>query len=155
MPHLHSNCAWLHACVYVCVYIKHRSSAEKLKVSHSLGLTPQHMTRVGQDHIYTRCIYGMFGREITKYTVIYGAYNIHGSDQLYTWHVHMTPLCMYYTTLAGATCTTHPRATCLHPFWHIKNASVTFKRNPSVPKRRRDWRYAQGWPEPYKYTVYE
>ena len=24
--------------------------------------------------IYIRCIYGMFGREITKYTVIYGAY---------------------------------------------------------------------------------
>jgi hypothetical protein len=30
--------------------------------------------RVGQNHIYIRCIYGNLGREITKYTVIYGAY---------------------------------------------------------------------------------
>jgi len=29
--------------------------------------------RVGQT-IYIRCIYGISGREITKYTVIYGAY---------------------------------------------------------------------------------
>jgi hypothetical protein len=35
------------------------------------------MFRVGQNHIYTvyiRCIYGIFGREITIHTVIYGAY---------------------------------------------------------------------------------
>jgi len=31
--------------------------------------------RVGQaKNIYMRCIYGTFGREITKYTVIYNAY---------------------------------------------------------------------------------
>ena len=30
--------------------------------------------RVGQDHIYIRCIYGIFGRDVTKYTVIYGVY---------------------------------------------------------------------------------
>jgi len=28
--------------------------------------------------LYIRCIYGVFGREITKFTVMYGAY-IHGS----------------------------------------------------------------------------
>jgi hypothetical protein len=34
------------------------------------------MVRVGQNHIYIyiQCIYGTFGREITKYTVIYGGY---------------------------------------------------------------------------------
>jgi len=34
------------------------------------------MLRVGQNHIYIyiRCIYGIFGREFTKYKVIYGAY---------------------------------------------------------------------------------
>jgi hypothetical protein len=32
------------------------------------------MYRAGQNHIYIRCIYGIFGREITKHTVIYGAY---------------------------------------------------------------------------------
>jgi len=32
------------------------------------------VSRVGQNHIYIRCIYGIFGREITKYTVIYGVY---------------------------------------------------------------------------------
>jgi hypothetical protein len=32
--------------------------------------------RVGHNHIYiyTRCIYGIFGREFTKYTVIYNVY---------------------------------------------------------------------------------
>jgi hypothetical protein len=32
--------------------------------------------------IFTRCIYGVFGREITKYTVMYGVNTeIHGSGQ--------------------------------------------------------------------------
>jgi len=30
--------------------------------------------RVGQNHIHTRCIHGFFGRDITKYTVIYGVH---------------------------------------------------------------------------------
>jgi len=29
------------------------------------------MSRVGQNRIYIGCIYGIFGREITKYMVIY------------------------------------------------------------------------------------
>ena len=33
--------------------------------------------------IHIRCMYGIFGREITKYTVIYGVY-IYGSGQPYT-----------------------------------------------------------------------
>ena len=32
------------------------------------------VNRVGQNHTYTRCVYGTFGREITKYMVVYGAY---------------------------------------------------------------------------------
>jgi hypothetical protein len=32
------------------------------------------MIRVGQNHIYLRCVYGIFGSETTKYTVIYGVY---------------------------------------------------------------------------------
>jgi hypothetical protein len=36
------------------------------------------MCRVGQHHIYIyiyiRCIYGIFGREVTKYSVIYVVY---------------------------------------------------------------------------------
>jgi len=32
------------------------------------------MSRVGQNHIYIRSIYGFFGGKITKYTVIYGVY---------------------------------------------------------------------------------
>jgi len=34
----------------------------------------EHMFRIGQNHIYIRFIYGIFGRESTKYTVIYGVY---------------------------------------------------------------------------------
>jgi len=30
------------------------------------------MIRVGQNHIYIQCMYGIFGRETTKYRVIYG-----------------------------------------------------------------------------------
>ena len=33
-----------------------------------------YMVRVGQNHIHTRCIYGIFGREIAKHTVIYGVF---------------------------------------------------------------------------------
>ena len=33
-----------------------------------------HMCKVGQNHIYIRCIYGIVGRDITRYTVIYGVY---------------------------------------------------------------------------------
>ena len=32
------------------------------------------ISRVGQNHIYIRFTYGIFGREVTKYTVIYGVY---------------------------------------------------------------------------------
>ena len=32
------------------------------------------MIRVGQNHIYIRCIYDIFGRKITIYTSIYGVY---------------------------------------------------------------------------------
>ena len=32
------------------------------------------MCRVGQNHIYIRCIYSIIGREIIKYKVIYGLY---------------------------------------------------------------------------------
>jgi len=32
--------------------------------------------------MYIRCVYGIFDREITKYTVIYGVY-IYGSGQPY------------------------------------------------------------------------
>jgi hypothetical protein len=30
------------------------------------------MCEVGQDHINLRCMFGLFGREITKFMVIYG-----------------------------------------------------------------------------------
>jgi hypothetical protein len=32
------------------------------------------ISRVGQNHIYIQCVYGIFGREFTIYTVIYGVY---------------------------------------------------------------------------------
>ena len=32
------------------------------------------ITRVGRNHLYIRCLYGIFGRESTKYTVVYGVY---------------------------------------------------------------------------------
>ena len=46
---------------------------------HSLTTTASshnylRIIRVGQNHRYIRCIYGIFGREVTKYTVTYGVY---------------------------------------------------------------------------------
>jgi len=46
---------------------------------HSLTTTASshnylRIIRVGQNHRYIRCIYGVFGREITIHTVIYGVY---------------------------------------------------------------------------------
>jgi len=35
---------------------------------------PCEVCRVGQNHIYKRCVYGVFGREITKSTALYGVF---------------------------------------------------------------------------------
>ena len=43
-----------------------------------------YICRVGQNHIYPRCVYGIFGWEFTKYTVIYGVY-IRFWPTLYFW----------------------------------------------------------------------
>jgi hypothetical protein len=43
--------------------------------SVSVMVQTAYTVRVGQNHIYgIWCMYGIFGREITKYTVIYGDY---------------------------------------------------------------------------------
>jgi len=45
------------------------------RVGHNCTLTPYMTVYLGLARtIYIRCIYGNFGREITKYTVIYGVY---------------------------------------------------------------------------------
>ena len=41
---------------------------------HLLLVKVEDVTRVGQDHIYIWYVRGIFGREITKYTVKYGVY---------------------------------------------------------------------------------
>jgi hypothetical protein len=50
--------------------------SSRLMTFSALGGVPQlHKTSVGLARtIYIRCIYGNFGREITKYTVKYGVY---------------------------------------------------------------------------------
>jgi hypothetical protein len=57
-----------------------------------------HTLRVGHDHSHVRCINGILGREITKYTVIYGAF-VRFWPTLHTLH-HC--LCRY-TVLANHT----------------------------------------------------
>jgi len=58
-----------------------RNCSEAIEVRYLLlQLVLQYQTRssiilrVGQNHRYIRCIYGVFGREITIHTVIYGVY---------------------------------------------------------------------------------
>jgi hypothetical protein len=56
---------------------------------------------IGQNHIYIRYSHGIFGRQITKYTVIYGAY-IYGSVQPYVYVAGLLFLnspCTYRHTL--------------------------------------------------------
>ena len=43
-----------------------------------------HIALYADPYIYIRCIYGIFGREIKKYTVIYGVY-IQLCPTLYIW----------------------------------------------------------------------
>jgi len=58
--------AHLYTIVHVdCVHI---FCAEQASVAASVGLA-----RTIYIYIYIRCIYGIFGREIIKYTAIYGA----------------------------------------------------------------------------------
>jgi hypothetical protein len=42
--------------------------------------------RVGPNHIYIRCVYGIFGRDFTKYTV-FTAF-MYGSGQPYMYTIH-------------------------------------------------------------------
>jgi len=56
-------------------------------------VSPLHTCRAGQNHIdtglartiYIRFIYGIFGREIAKYTVIYGVYTVLANPT----HIHV------------------------------------------------------------------
>jgi hypothetical protein len=52
---------------------------------------PYDTCRVGQNHIYIRCIYGIFGREFTKYTVIYGVFIRFWPP---IWYVHIVCVCV-------------------------------------------------------------
>ena len=58
--HMHKNLGFIRPLML--------TQALELHVSKAL------VRRAGQNHIYIRCIYGVFGREITKNTVIYGVY---------------------------------------------------------------------------------
>jgi hypothetical protein len=78
----------------------------------ALGLfTPLNMAhnyyRVGQNHIYIRCIHGIFGREITKYTVNYGVYTRFWPALLFTCMVHASGLkctCTLYHSFFDHAC---------------------------------------------------
>jgi hypothetical protein len=35
--------------------------------------------------VYTRCIHGIFGRELTKYTVVYSVYILFGQPYIYNY----------------------------------------------------------------------
>ena len=54
---------------------EHRGKLEPLFLIYRVRvLLATIIARVGQNHIYIRCIHGIFGREITEFTVIYGVY---------------------------------------------------------------------------------
>jgi hypothetical protein len=68
-------CVCVRACVCVLRVHSHICVYEACTVPYpTLTHTHKHMFRLGQNHIYTRCIYGNSGREITKHTVTYGVY---------------------------------------------------------------------------------
>jgi hypothetical protein len=66
-PTLHNQLSKQHApCVYACVYSLH-------KVERPMPQDDDKHIALART-IYIRCIYGIFGRGITNYTVIHGAY---------------------------------------------------------------------------------
>jgi len=97
-------------CALIFVNVKHKSWESLFDAHWSVSAwtgtkRAAHMTRDGQNHIYIRCIYGVFGREFTKYTVIHVVY-------IRFWPtLHMTPYFMsswgwsWSCTAAHASCT--------------------------------------------------
>ena len=79
-----AHCVFVCVCVCVCVCAWVCSGAARYPhakahsvTQNAIGNEPhqlEHTCRVGQSHTYIRCIYGIFDREITKHTVIYGVY---------------------------------------------------------------------------------
>jgi len=61
--------------------------------------------RVGQDQIFIRCTYGIFGMEITKGTVIYGAY-------IRYWPTLMFCVCVCIAQCTYIWCNRHPKQHC-------------------------------------------
>ena len=85
-------------CIYTYIYTvlvnPTHGSAACTQITHA---HKSHMARVGQNHICIRCIYGNFGREITKSTVYIYVY-IYGSGQPYTWQcLHTNYTCTQIT----------------------------------------------------------
>ena len=101
-----------------------------------------HIHRIGQT-IYKRCIYSIYGREITKYTVIYGVY----ARFWPTLHIHRI-----YTALANPTHITMSKdhrsgQAQFGPTLHI-NRIYTVLANPTYTP------YIHSSGQPYIYTVY-
>jgi len=104
---------WVSRQKHVC----RRNEQGKLGKYHPAWCT----TRVGQNHIYIRCIYDNFGRDIIEYTVIHG-------DTVYI-YVSGQPY-IYMLGLKTKTCVSQKRA---GKAWQIPSCLV----------------HNQGWPEPY------
>jgi hypothetical protein len=87
--------------------------------------------------IYIRCIYSIFGREITKYTVIYGV-NIRFWPTLHMIILQvqalyfLLTLCIPRITLPGTNCTASP----LSPFFRFLHHYLSCLHWTSNPDRR-------------------
>ena len=103
-----------------------------------------HIHRIGQT-IYKRCIYSIYGREITKYTVIYGVY----ARFWPTLHIHRI-----YTALANPTHITMSkdhRSGQPYTYHYVKGSQIwpgTVRANPT----HKPYIHSSG--QPYIYTVY-
>ena len=64
--------------------------------------------------IHIRCIYGIFGRKFTKYTVIYGVYIIHT--------VLANPIYMWFWPALLMTIITH-----VHTHMHVRKHALVYK----------------------------
>ena len=76
---LHIPVCYKHRTLHIPVCYKHRTLHIPVCYKHRITahLLPILLTgRVGLNHLYIRCIHGVFGREIIENTVIYGVYTV-------------------------------------------------------------------------------
>jgi len=136
-PHLHNlhskpsvkNVRLLGCVCKTCTNCDHCFCSTRLVLCVSCVDTPLGLART----IYIRCMYGIFGREITTYTVIYGAY-IRFWPTLHITYKSLKLLHVSHASSAGEETTRKWWGTCLaEQHLHLKGGWLSMQKLASHP----------------------